>query len=758
MHANEVKIRIDNSKKIDLLAELILTMKIDFIYIQNFRKLKDCRIDFSDKQTIFVGANNSGKTTAMDAMIKFLKKTNTFSTRDFTLSNWSEINEIGEEWIAETDPAKVDLSLNKWEINLPSIDVWLKVEKNELHYINKLIPTLDWKGGLLGVRLRFEPNNMEDLYKEFLEVRTHSSSLLPKKNGTTTSPNTFSLWPKDMWDFLEKRMSNLFKVKTYLLDPTTSNSPQQLTAMDIPIEGDVFNGLIKIDIINAQRGFSDANSEATDISSGGKSLSIQLRGYYDKHLNPTLNPTQDDVSALQAMHSAKELFDKDLKRSFKSALDELETLNYPGLGNAKVNLSSNISTVDGLNHDSSVQYFFDDSVPDLKLPEKYNGLGYQNLISIVFKLMRFRDEWMKAGKAVNDPEALVEFEPLHLVLIEEPEAHLHAQVQQVFIRKAYETLRNHDNLRSNTRFSTQLVISTHSSYIAHEIDFTSLRYFKRELSNSKGKVGTSKVVNLSNTFGKNDDTTKFAIRYLKTTHCDLFFADAAILVEGPAERMLVPHFIKHDSQLFNSYVSILEIGGSHAHRLQPLIESLEIITLVITDIDSIDPSKNRGKTQPELNKSYETGNDTLTKWWPKEKDLDKLLALDSTAKNDTNYPVKIAFQTLIEIQQGNSNVAVYPYTFEDALVMQNKEKFEKLTGGSGLLKGMVEASKKTDVKDSAKTMYDAITKTGAKKAEFALELLFFEDPKTLATPTYIKEGLDWLENHLKPKESTKKGK
>jgi predicted ATP-dependent endonuclease of OLD family len=59
-------------------------MKIDFIHIQNFRKLKDCRIDFSEKETIFVGANNSGKTTAMDAMIKFLKKNNTFSTRDFT--------------------------------------------------------------------------------------------------------------------------------------------------------------------------------------------------------------------------------------------------------------------------------------------------------------------------------------------------------------------------------------------------------------------------------------------------------------------------------------------------------------------------------------------------------------------------------------------------------------------------------------------------------------------------------------------------
>jgi predicted ATP-dependent endonuclease of OLD family len=540
---------------------------------------------------------------------------------------------------------------------------------NELHYVSNLIPTLDWDGGLLGVRLRYEPNNMEVLCKEFLEVSKNSRTLI-SNNVTIISPNNFSLWPKDLWDFLdrEKKIQGLFKVKTYLLNPKLSDVPQQLTAMDIPIDGDVFNGLIKIDIINAQRGFSDANSETSENNLEGTSLSVQLRKYYDKHLNPTLNPSQNDVTALQAMYDAKKIFDDDLKSSFSTALKELENLNYPGLGNAKVNLMSNISTVDGLNHDSSVQYFFDDSAPELKLPEKYNGLGYQNLISIVFKLMRFRDEWMKAGKAVTDLESTEEFEPLHLVLIEEPEAHLHAQVQQVFIRKAYETLRNHDNLQSNIRFSTQLVISTHSSYIAHEIDFTSLRYFKRELSSSKGKVGTSKVVNLSKTFGKENDITKFAIRYLKTTHCDLFFADAAILVEGPVERMLVPHFIKHDSQLFNSYVSILEIGGSHAHRLQPLIESLGIITLVITDIDSIDPSKNRSKTQPELNKNYETGNDTLAKWWPKEKNLDKLLALDEKAKNDISFPVKVAFQTSILIQQGDSNNIVYPYTFEDSLV------------------------------------------------------------------------------------------
>lgn len=54
---------------------------------------------------------------------------------------------------------------------------------------------------------------------------------------------------------------------------------------------------------------------------------------------------------------------------------------------------------------------------------------------MVFNLIRFRDEWMRVGKAAkkqSDDDTIIE--PLHIVLIEEPEAHLHAQVQQVFIK------------------------------------------------------------------------------------------------------------------------------------------------------------------------------------------------------------------------------------------------------------------------------------------------------------------------------------
>lgn len=46
-------------------------MRISFVDVQNFRKLKNCRVELAAKETVFVGSNNSGKASAMDAMIAF---------------------------------------------------------------------------------------------------------------------------------------------------------------------------------------------------------------------------------------------------------------------------------------------------------------------------------------------------------------------------------------------------------------------------------------------------------------------------------------------------------------------------------------------------------------------------------------------------------------------------------------------------------------------------------------------------------------
>lgn len=708
-------------------------MKINSIHIQNFRKLQFCKIDFSEKETIFVGANNSGKTTAIDALMIFLK-TKSFKTQDFTLCHWKNLNEVGKNWIQGDELKEEDKSVKVIEQYLPILDLWIAVENSELHYVSHIIPTLDWKGGLLGVRLRFEPKDMDELIKDFITLYNKSNKLSQEKG------KDFKLWPKTFWDFCERKLTNHFTIKTYLLDPDKYEEKQELLGNNISLDGDVLKGLIKIDIINAQRGFSDANSETVENNSS-RNLSSQLRAYYDKHLNPTLEPTEKDIDALESINNAQHDFDKNLKESFKTSLSELEGLNYPGFGNPQIQLSTKVSTADGLEHDSAVKYHLD---KDLSLPEKYNGLGYQNLISIIFKLIRFRDEWMRVGKnAITDDEII---EPLHLVLIEEPEAHLHAQVQQVFIKKAYDVLRNNVNLGDKEDFTTQLIISTHSSYIAHQ-KFESLRYFKR---NNSLVLPTSEVISLKSVFGiKEKETKRFVIRYLNTTHNDLFFADAVILVEGPAERILVPHFIKNENSLLDScYITILEIGGSHAHRLKPLIEKLGLICLIITDLDSFNPIDKK-KCQPELGKNYKTNNDTLKSWHPKKEHLDELLKLDSNDKIKKDLPIRVAYQKAIEIENDVNKIIVYPYTFEDALVIENKDSFKVITDSTGLLKRMVEASKKDDLKELVKEAYTIINDKQAKKAEFALDVLYFEDPKKIKTPTYIKEGLDWIEEQLK---------
>ncbi len=603
-------------------------MKIAHVEVQNFRKLKCCRVELGEKETVFVGANNSGKTSAMDAMILFLKKNRhkEFSTTDFTLSNWKYIDEIATEWVEEVE----ELNSEKWREVVPTLDVWLQVEPSEIHYVSHIIPTLDWSGGKLGIRLTFEPKKVEDLYKAYKEAYDAAKETSEsRKNG-----DALKLWPQRMRDFLDKKLIQYFEVKGYILDPTKIEEPQPQTLPDdsMPLDNYPLDGILKIDIINAQRGFSDPKSG--DGVNSDRRLSSQLRGYFEKHLNPSEMPEGSDLDALEAIESARTAFDDRLKESFKSSISELEGLNYPGFNDPQILISSKVNPVEGLNHDAAVQFnvVHDDAVDlSLCLPEKYNGLGYQNLISMIFNLIRYRDEWMRVGKAGK--KKIADFiEPLHLVLIEEPEAHLHAQVQQVFIKKAYSVLRNHSELGEDSHFSTQLVISTHSSHIAHEIDFSSLRYFKR-LPAIAGQVPCASVVNLSNTFGGKSETSKFATRYLKTTHCDLFFADGVILVEGPVERMLVPHFIRNKyPNLDKSYISLLEIGGSHAHQLRPLIEALGVPTLVITDLDSIE-KESTAKTLPQRCEDLRTGNETIKTWAPVKVNLDEVLSVDDVSGN-----------------------------------------------------------------------------------------------------------------------------
>ena len=130
-------------------------------------------------------------------------------------------------------------------------------------------------------------------------------------------------------------------------------------------------------------------------------FSNQLRSYYNNHLDWEDTPELTDLKAMEALETARKAFDERLSECFEQALGELEKLGYPGVTDPKLKIATKLQLQDGLNHDSAVQY----EIPSIhgglayRLPEDSNGLGYQNLVSIVFGLMSHRDAWMKVGKS-----------------------------------------------------------------------------------------------------------------------------------------------------------------------------------------------------------------------------------------------------------------------------------------------------------------------------------------------------------------------
>ena len=748
-------------------------MNIAFIDICNFRKLEDCRIELSQDRTIFVGANNSGKTSAMDAFGKFLIGKNKFIFNDIFIARRKLINVIGNKW-SKAEAEKPE-DINDWCAISPTLDMWLKVDDNEIQYVAHIIPTLKWKGGLIGVRFVFQPSDIEKLFTEYRQAYSGARGT-EESNDKKELQN--KLWPKNLCDFLEKELNKYFSLKSYILDPQKFEKGEKQNTSELIecLNNDPLKGLIKINMIPAQRGFSDIETQTYSEEKIGGSLSSQLRSYYDKHLDPEKCPTSEDLDTLVAMESATNVFNGNLKTKFKKAVEELETLGYPGVTDPKITIATKVSAIETLRHDAAVNYSLNKTGDaEFSLPEKYNGLGYQNLISIVFQLMRFRDDWVREGKAKKygdvDENAV---EPIHLVLLEEPEAHLHVQVQQVLIRQALDVLCNSDYLRKNKGFSTQLIVSTHSSHIAKECPFANLRYFKRMAPTEKETIGTSKVVNLSDVFGKDNETARFVSRYLQTTHCDLFFADAAILIEGTAEEMLLPHFVSHKfPKLGQRYLSILRIMGRHMHTLSPLLNKLAIPTLVIADLDTGEGTGYHCKVPAERSKSQICTNYTINTWIMKEKSLDKLLDKDYQDKvisvNATfPYSIRVAYQKEIDLKFNNEEVKAIPRTFEDSLIytnlsmfLQKIEEYNKRKAMKGTIEEKIEIeilqevfkaiNNSSSFQEFHTKIFDVLKKSSV-KASFALDIMYEFDPAKITIPEYISEGLNWLQEQLKTTE------
>lgn len=753
-------------------------MNLQSFRLKNFRRLKDVYIDLDSELSIFVGANNSGKTSATHGLKKFVQgDRHNFDFHDFSADCWTEFDQIGE----------MSTLADAYIPPCPklSADLWFKVGANDLHRIVDLLPGLDWGANEVGVRIELHPSNIATTLSEYGEAKRKVTENVGEVPAGQAVPNH---WPRSLSDYLKERVSKEFEMRYYVLDPNKFDDngkeidgyePSRIISDKTGHGGSVIDRLMKVDLMDAQRYLSES-------SSGGRAedLSRCLGRFYKRNLEQ-LGP---DYVAMGALAGSQDQLNSHLGKVFDKTLKKLAGLGYPGVGNPKIEIRTTLdpTTILSSNNGARVYYALDGvDGAELSLPDQYNGLGFKNLIYMVVELLDLDARWRQIEE--NRP-------PLHIVIIEEPEAHMHAQLQQVFIREILKLLPSEVD-RPN--FFTQFLITTHSSHILYERGFRPIRYFRRENNQQ------TTVINLSAFYAQSEPKDRdFLERYLKITHCDLFFADAAILVEGNVERLLMPLFIsKVREDLGQCFLTILEVGGAFGHKFISLIEYLGLTGLVITDIDSILPraaavaadattistadavadtsaeadhaneeeeededddedvttagaDSPRRKSRACLvdTESAVTSNQTLIKWLPKKKLITELLAVLEAQKiqepTDTSRAcVRVCYQTRRPVTwQGATNNLV-GRTLEESFALENLTWCQDPARKG--LKLVVRGGRDMELPQISQKIFNKVVSPSFNKTSFALALMH-EKKDDWEVPHYITEGLKWLGDKILP--------
>lgn len=406
-----------------------------------------------------------------------------------------------------------------------------------------------------------------------------------------------------------------------------------------------------------------------------------------------------------------------------------------------------------------IRYQYDEQ--GIHIPEGQFGLGYSNLMSIIGEIIDYIEQY-------PDEEF---HSKLNLICIEEPEAFMHPQMQELFIKNINESVRYLLD-ESTKKINSQLIVTTHSSHILNS---------KIQTSNSFNNINyitiidnLSNVVNLhdKNIISKEDypdsveqkNQLKFIKKHIKHKVSELFFSDAVIFVEGITEETLLSYYIDQDDGLNKYYISIFNINGAHGLVYHSLIRLLKIPTLIITDLDikRTDEEKKAENPKKEDNKDPEylqiTSLDTRTTTNATIQKYKGNNVISDVPNCYIDKNLYIAFQN--EIIED-----YYATSFEESLILQNynnnilNKVLKKIK--PNIYKEIIgEPENKGNLANSS---YKLQKKLSNSKSDFANELLYQlsikdDHDELLVLPKYIQDALGWLKNELKPAEEVSETK
>lgn len=707
---------------------------------------KNTKSVIAPSTTLIIGKNNSGKTTVVNAL-KMLYQNDQPSASDFNLSYLNELFLEYKKNYNINNPTSFD------ELETPSLEFTfsIKIDLNDEDLMTNLAPFISIS----------EKDNGEPVsIKIFINISISESSVLKDKvkkvfeqciaqGGDLDSESLFgkfySLLSKD--DSENKDEGDIFKIT--VLDHERR-----------PTDKFILKKLINIKEIKANRHLKD------DVLSNvfNKIIAFQFTHDIDSRnkLERSIVSINDNIS-------------KDVKTKsadISQVLGEIENTEKVDL-----NLSGNVtydSIMKGL-----IKYNFMDG--EYYIPEDQFGLGYINLLNIIGEIIHFVDSYEEKSYLSK----------INLLFIEEPEAFMHPQMQEFFIKridnavvKALEIANS--NSSEEKKLQCQIAITTHSSHIVNSKINSSNTFNNLNYLTTINRC--TKVINLTDdsVIAKSDknktQTLNFIKKHIKYKVSELFFSDAIIFVEGVTEETLLNYYIENHPELSNYYISVFNINGAHGKLYLPLARKLSVPCLIITDLDikreKCEKNENHnqneschicGQKDKDGDKPHQPGSTPtyaqITQLIGRETTNATLIKFNEEIKGKSKEEARrldnIDFfedKNIYVVFQSKPIEGQYATSLEEAIILTNyknniiNEVIEECK--RDIYTSIVNSNGNNDRRNLINKSYMLQSKLSDSKSSFSNKLLFKvlseEVPNNIPElPDYIKCGLDWIVRHLK---------
>lgn len=663
------------------------------VFFSNPNEQKDLNV--ASRTSLLIGPNNCGKTTVITCLDKLLSSQSpNFTPFDFNLDYIEDLfNSYPKEENSNFD-----------NIDLPEMEFIFKIEIDDTDdLINNIAPFLkisNLEDKIVEIHVKWEIREKEEFISKLKEINKNY-----KKFCENNSSDQEICDNKIKYDRLQLLEAKNFQLNYY-------NSSSEF------IEKFNINKLIAIKLIKANK----INSENT-LSSALKKI-IKFR-YLNDEQNQENHLKFNGKLFTIASTISKELdkiYTEDINNTFNGVISS---------HNIGMNIDLNLDNL--IEQLSKCKYLENGKL----IPEDQYGLGYTNLIIIISEIISYVDNYHNDNRNSQ----------IHLIAIEEPETYMHPQMQELFIKHINdvicELLKN-----KQKNLNSQLIITTHSSHILNSKIHNG--YSLNNINYIQCYDNQSKIINLSDNNITNSDSENpkeelnFIKKHIKFKISELFFAEAAIFVEGITEYNLLQYYIDQDEDLSRKKISIVLINGAHAKVYKSLINLLGIPVVIITDLDI----KRSNEEEEEKSSTYEqiedindkkTTNQTLIEFY-KTSDLKEIV-------NKKYYYDK----NLMVSSQTEAINGFYATSFEEALILTNFDN-KIINEILKKIKPNIYKNCSNNDKIDINKSFELQMKLAKYKSLFANNLLFeILTSKEIIPklPKYIQDAFNFIKNSLK---------